>query len=96
MAARKRSGILYDTGFDLRSRRQFCSRFVREVIDEATGIRLGEVESFATLLLHNPQADQKFWRVWYLGGIPWQRETVTPASLLRDDRLHVFFDGYAS
>jgi hypothetical protein len=90
-----RSGILYDTGFDLHSPRQFCSRFVREVLGEATGVELGEVETFATLLQRNPQADQTFWRMWYFGDIPWQRETVTPASLLRDDRLVTYFDGYA-
>lgn len=93
LAARR--GILYDTGFDLRSPRQFCSRYVREVLDEATGVKLGEVENFATLLQRNPNADQTFWRMWYFGNIPWQRETVTPASLLRDDRLVVYFDGYA-
>lgn len=94
-AVAARRGILYDTGFNLHSPRQFCSRYVREVLDEATGIKLGEVENFATLLQRNPQADQRFWRMWYFGSIPWQRETVTPASLLRDARLLVFFDGYA-
>lgn len=93
-AATKRYGILYDTGFNLHSRRQFCSRFVREVVDEAAGVRLGEVENFATLLQRNPRADQRFWRLWYFGSIPWQRETVTPASLLRDSGLNVYFDGY--
>jgi Permuted papain-like amidase enzyme, YaeF/YiiX, C92 family len=95
-AARKRYGVLYDTGFNLYSRRQFCSRFVREVMFEATGITLGQVENFTTLLAHNPEADQRFWRVWYFGSIPWLRETVTPASLLRDDKLHVYFDGYSN
>ena len=94
-AARRRYGVLYDTGFNLHSRKQFCSRFVREVVYEAKGVELGEVESFSALLAHNPQADQKFWRVWYFGAIPWQRETVTPASLLRDDKLEVYFDGHA-
>jgi hypothetical protein len=94
-AAQRRYGILYDTGFNLYSRRQFCSRYVREVMFEATGITLGKVENFTTLLAHNPEADQRFWRVWYFGAIPWQRETVTPASLLNDDKLQVFFDGYA-
>ena len=37
-AALRRLHRLYDTGFNLHSRRQFCSRFVREVIDEATNI----------------------------------------------------------
>lgn len=94
-AVAARSGILYDTGFDLHSPRQFCSRFVREVLIDATGVEIGEVETFATLLRRNPQADQRFWRMWYFGDIPWQRETVTPASLLRDDRLAAYFDGYA-
>lgn len=90
-----RNGILYDTGFDLHSKKQFCSRYVREAMHEAVGVELGEVENFTTLLKNNPQADQDFWRVWYFGNIPWQRETVTPASLLRDRRLHDVFDGYA-
>jgi hypothetical protein len=94
-AVAARSGVLYDTGFDLHSPRQFCSRFVREVLHEATGVEIGEVETFSTLLQRNPQADQTFWRMWYFGDIPWQRETVTPASLLRDDKLVTYFDGYA-
>jgi hypothetical protein len=88
-----RRGILYDTGFDLHSNRQFCSRYVREVLNEATGVEIGEIENFATLLSRNPQADQKFWKTWYFGHIPWQRETVTPASLLRDEKLQMVFDG---
>jgi hypothetical protein len=92
-AVAARNGILYDTGFDLHSKRQFCSRYVREVVDEAAGVQLGQVENFATLLKNNPQADQAFWRTWYLGNIPWQRETVTPASLLQDAKLHAVFDG---
>jgi hypothetical protein len=92
-AVAARNGILYDTGFDLHSKRQFCSRYVREVVDEAAGVQLGQVENFATLLKHNPQADQTFWRTWYFGNIPWQRETVTPASLLQDTKLHAVFDG---
>lgn len=93
-AARSRYGVPYDTGFNLHSRRQFCSRFVREVVDESTGIKLGRVERFSDVLARNPRADQTFWRLWYLGFIPWQRETVTPASLLQDERLHVYFDGW--
>ncbi len=92
-AVAARRGIMYDTGFDLHSKRQFCSRYVREVLDEAVGVKLGEVENFAVLLKRNPQADQAFWKVWYFGNIPWQRETVTPASLLKDGRMRVVFDG---
>ena len=95
-AAERRTGIFYDTGFDLHSRRQFCSRYVREVIEEATGTRVGEVETFAALLTRRPQTDLGFWRVWYFGQIPWQRETVTPASLLRSPEMVPVFDGVAA
>ncbi|RKP48202.1 YebB family permuted papain-like enzyme [Trinickia fusca] len=92
-AARRRMGIWYDTGFNLHSKRQFCSRFAREVLAEATGINVGEVESFATLLERQPGAALGFWRMWYLGCIPWERETVTPASLLNSPSLERVFDG---
>ena len=49
-AAKRRAGIFYDAGFDLHSRRQFCSRYVREVLAEATGVNVGEVQTFADLL----------------------------------------------
>ncbi len=93
LAVAARRGILYDTGFDLHSKRQFCSRYVREVLDESTGVKLGEVETFSTLLKRNPNTDQTFWRAWYFGNIPWQRETVTPASLLNDGKMRIVFDG---
>lgn len=93
-AVRRRSGILYDTGFNLHSRGQFCSRFVREVLAEATGISVGEVERFAQLLARQPGAALNFWRWWYFGRIPWARETVTPASLLHSTALQVIFEGH--
>lgn len=93
VAARERTGVLYDTGFNLRSGRQFCSKYVREVVAQATGQQLGEVENFSTLLAHNPNVNLRFWQVWYFGRIPWQRETVSPASLLQSPRLQTVFDG---
>jgi hypothetical protein len=95
-AARKRLRIIYDTGFNLDSRRQFCSRYVREVLNEATGIEAGDVENFATLLSKNPDADLRFWRFWYFNRIPWQRETVSPASLLESEDFTIVFDGQAA
>lgn len=92
-AACGRMGIWYDTGFNLHSKRQFCSRFAREVLAEATGINVGEVESFATLLERQPGAALGFWHMWYFGHIPWERETVTPASLLNSPTLLRVFDG---
>jgi hypothetical protein len=95
-AATQREHVFYDTGFDARSHRQFCSRYVREVLQQGAGIEVGRVETFQTLLANAPQADLGFWRVWYFGSIPWQRETVTPASVLRTPGLKAVFDGTAT
>jgi hypothetical protein len=95
-AAQERLGIFYDTGFNLHSKREFCSRFVREVLSDATGHQVGEVETFSTLFRNNPKANLTFWRIWYFGKIPWQRETVTPASLLRSKQLRTVFEGFAT
>lgn len=92
----RRLGIFYDTGFNLHSNRQFCSKFVREVLADATGEELGDVETFQELLAANPNANLGFWKLWYFGNIPWQRQTVTPASLLRSTRLHKVFDGFVT
>lgn len=92
-AADHRLGVFYDTGFNLHSRRQFCSRFVHEVVDEALGERLGQVQTLAGLFAQHPQARIGFWRAWYLGSIPWSRQTITPASLLQSPRLQPVFDG---
>ena len=88
-----RIGTLYDTGFNLNSRRQFCSRFVREVLVEATGIEVGEIETFAQLLARQSGISLGFWKAWYFGRIPWQRLTVTPASVLQSPQLLPIFDG---
>ncbi len=92
-AAAQREHVFYDSGFDIHSHRQFCSRYVREVLQQGAGVDVGEVENFQTLLARAPQADVGFWRVWYFGSIPWQRETVTPASVLNSPGLITVFDG---
>lgn len=94
-AAQRRLGVRYDTGFDLHSRGQFCSRFVHEVLLEATGTAVGRVQTFAELLQAQPQAGLGFWRLWYFGRIPWERRTVTPASVLDDAALVPVFDSAA-
>jgi hypothetical protein len=93
IAVRRRLGRFYDTGFNIRSRRQFCSRFVREVLQESTGIEVGGIETFRDLLARNPRADLRLWKLWYFGHIPWERTTVTPASLYASPALRVVFDG---
>ena len=95
-ASHKRLGIFYDTGFNLESSRQFCSRFVREVLLEVTGETVGEIETFRTLLHRAHDIDLTFWRAWYFGRIPWERKTVAPASMLLSPRLQRVFDGYVS
>jgi len=56
---------------------------------------LAEVETFATLLADRPEVDLGFWKLWYFGRIPWARETVTPASMLRSPEVRTIFDGVA-
>ena len=92
-AARRRMGRLYDTGFNLRSRRQFCSRFVREVLQESTGVEIGDVTTFREMLERKPETDLRLWKSWYFGRIPWDRATVTPESLYASPSLEVVFDG---
>lgn len=86
-AMRQRKGRLYHTGFRLDSERQFCSKFVHEVYREGAGIEIGEVTDFHTLLKSNPKAGLGFWKLWFFGRIPWQRKTITPASLLESGEL---------
>ena len=94
-AAAQREHVFYDTGFDARSHRQFCSRYVREVLQQGAGVDVGRVETFRQLLASAPQAGTGFWRAWYFGSIPWERETVTPASVLHTPGLKTIFDGVA-
>ena len=95
-AAAQREHVFYDTGFDAHSHRQFCSRYVREVLLQGAGVEVGRVETFEALLKSAPQSDVGFWRVWYFGNIPWHRETVTPASVLHTPGLRTVFDGVAA
>jgi hypothetical protein len=96
VAAAQREHVFYDTGFDAHSPRQFCSRYVREVLLQAAGVEVGELQTFETLLQTAPPSDIGFWRAWYFGRIPWHRETVTPASLLHSPGLQTVFDGTAT
>ncbi len=93
-AAIKRLGILYHSGFRLRSQRQFCSKFVHEVYAEALAEELGTVETFDELLRKNPAASMRFWRFWYFDRIPWSRETITPTSLYLSSRMQTITDNH--
>ncbi len=72
---------LYHTGFKYESSRQFCSKFVFDIYKEALCIPVGEIETFGQLLNSNPNAKLTFWKFWFLGSIPWERKTVTPARM---------------
>lgn len=78
---------LYHTGFKYDSARQFCSKFVFDIYKEALCISVGEIETFENLLRSNPNAKLAFWKFWFLGSIPWERKTVTPASLWHHPNL---------
>jgi Permuted papain-like amidase enzyme, YaeF/YiiX, C92 family len=94
-AAEKRLGVLYDTGFDFRSSRQFCAKYVHEVLAEATGHPVGDVQSFEQLLQLNPDAKLGFWKLWFFGRIPWQRQTMSPVAIMNSPLLGEVFDGVA-
>lgn len=87
VAAERRMGRWYDARFDFDQGGLYCSKLVYEVFQEALGIPIGEVETFEQLLNRNPHAPQSFWRWWFLGRIPWQQRTVTPASQWRAEDL---------
>lgn len=78
---------LYHTGFNYNSSRQFCSKFVFDIYKQALSISIGNIESFSDLLSGNPNAKLTFWKFWFLGSIPWERKTVTPASLWHHPNL---------
>lgn len=88
-------GRFYSLGFDLRSRKTFCSKFVRDVVYAGTHQSIGEVETFDHLLHRNPHAPLLFWRLWFLGFVPWQRTTVTPASELSSPLLKIVIQNNA-
>lgn len=80
-------GKLYHLGFRYSSSRQFCSKFVYQTYLAALGVEIGMLESFRTLLDSLPDTPLLFWRLWFLGRIPWERLTVTPASQLRSHEM---------
>lgn len=82
---------LYHTGFKYDSSRQFCSRFVFDIYKEALCTSVGNIETFGQLLRNNPDAKLTFWTFWFLGSIPWERKTVTPASLWHHSRLDLIY-----
>ncbi|EKT63052.1 YebB family permuted papain-like enzyme [Providencia burhodogranariea] len=81
----------YHTGFDYHSSRQFCSKFVFDIYKSALSINIGKIETFQELLGKNPHAKLNFWKLWFIGHIPWERATVTPASLWGHPQLELIY-----
>jgi hypothetical protein len=91
-----RMGRLYHPGFHYSSSRQFCSKFVYQTYLAALGVEIGTLESFRTLLNNLPGTPLIFWRLWFLGRIPWTRLTVTPGSQLKSDKLETVWETHRS
>ncbi|MEX6200607.1 YebB family permuted papain-like enzyme [Providencia hangzhouensis] len=81
----------YHTGFNYESSRQFCSTFVFDIYQSALSVQIGELETFKELLTKNPNAKLNFWKLWFIGQIPWERKTVTPASLWHHPELSLIY-----
>lgn len=80
------SGLLnkfYTLNFNFDSDRLFCSKFVY-LTYKSIGIDVGHFQTFRELLANNPDITLTFWRLWFLGFIPWEQRTITPASQLND------------
>jgi len=76
----------YNLGFNFDSERLFCSKFVY-LTYQSIEVEVGRLQTFRELLTDHPTAALTFWRFWFLGSIPWERRTVTPASQLNDPKF---------
>lgn len=91
-SAEARLDKLYHLGFNYDSPREYCSKFVYDVYQEALGREVGRIETFRQLLSANPESPTCFWRLWFFGFIPWDRRCVTTTSQLKDERFETVFD----
>lgn len=87
-SARARMGILYDIGFDYDNGYQYCSKLVSQVFAEALRISVGQIQTVRELIGDHPDPNQlRFWQLYFLGTIPYDRRMVTPASQLADPQF---------
>lgn len=87
VAIDKYIGIKYDLGFDYDSNKMYCSKFVKTVIGESLGVDIGEKETLKEIFSNNSTVSLMFWKLWFVGKIPWSRSTVTPKSVFEDVQL---------
>lgn len=76
----------YTFGFNFDSNKLFCSKFAY-LTYQAAGIEAGQIQTFAELQRANPERSTRFWQIWFLGSIPWDRRTITPANQLNDPKF---------
>lgn len=93
-AVERRLGRFNAMGFDFDSRQLFGPKLIHEVFREALGHGPGRVITLADLRARLPARTLWFWRVWYLGAIPWRRRTMTPHSLYTDPGLETVFESF--
>lgn len=93
-AAERCVGRFNMLGFDYDSRQLFCTKLVREVFRAAVGRELGQITTLGDLQHQLSPSTLRFWRLWYLGFIPWQRRTITPHSLYADPGLETVFESF--
>lgn len=91
-SAASRIGKLYHLGFKYDSSRLYCSKLVYDSYLEATERKVGRIETFREVLAANPDAPLWFWRLWFMGFIPWERRCVTTTSELKDNKFVTVFD----
>ncbi len=83
----QRMGKPYDLGFNYNTSKMFCSKFVYDIFYKILGVQVGHLQTFRDLQNQNPTYDFSFWKYWFGGRIPWERQTVTPASQVEDEDL---------
>jgi hypothetical protein len=98
-AADRRMGVPYDLSFKLSSKKQFCSKFVYEVYKETTGIQVGKLQNFRELLAqyktNSPTAVsllEVVIRAFNRGEVPWDEDTIAPASQYFDSNLELVIE----
>lgn len=91
-AAEQRLGVLYHLGFDHDSKYMYCSKFVYKVYKQALNLEIGEIENFRSLINKQPDLPLTFWKLWFFGNIPWERNTLSPGSQYKSDLLLTVHD----
>ncbi len=82
----------YGLGFNYDSDRLFCSKFAY-LVYRSIGVEIGQIQRLRDVWEQDNTASLPFWRLWFLGSIPWERRTITPASQLNDQQLSTVLKG---